>query len=71
VHPPTEEQAEDNMVVNVETIGPDLIAASSMDGITAQDAAEYLETWSEGEAAALFNTAWGVQGEARMDLGKG
>ncbi|MCI3279089.1 hypothetical protein [Streptomyces cylindrosporus] len=70
-HPPTEAQAEDNLVVNVETLGPELISASSLDGITAEDAKYYLEEWGEGEASALFNTAWHVQSNARMDLGKG
>jgi len=70
-HPPTEEQAEDSLVVNVETLGPALIAASSLDGITADDAKYYLAEWSEGEASALFNTAWNVQSGTRMDVGKG
>lgn len=70
-HPPTEEQAEDDIEVDVEALGPALIAASSLDGITVDEAREYLDTWAEGEAAALFSTAWKVQGQARMDLGKG
>ncbi|MEU3656403.1 hypothetical protein AB0E67_27075 [Streptomyces sp. NPDC032161] len=70
-HPATEEQAEDGHDLNVETLGPDLIAAASMDGMTVDDAREYLDTWSEAEAAALFNAAWNVQETARMDLGKG
>ncbi|WP_435606724.1 hypothetical protein [Streptomyces ardesiacus] len=70
-HPPTEEQAEDSLIVNVETLGPALIAASSMDGITVEDATYYLAEWSEGEASALFNAAWNVQSGARMDVGKG
>jgi hypothetical protein len=70
-HPPTEEQAEDNYVVNLDTIAPELISASSLDGITPEDAKYYLEEWGEGEAAALFNTAWGVQSNTRMDMGKG
>ncbi|NUP69306.1 MAG: hypothetical protein HOW71_44875 [Nonomuraea sp.] len=70
-HPPTEAQAEDNLVVNVDTLGPELIAASSLDGITADDAKYYLEEWGDGEASALFNTAWHVQSNARMELGKG
>lgn len=70
-HPPTEEQAEEGLAVNVETLGPALIAACSLDGITADDAAYYLAEWSEGEASAMFNTAWNMQSGARMDLGKG
>lgn len=70
-HPASEEQAEDGLAFNPETLGPELIAASSLDGITVDEAAEYLTDWSEGEAAQLFDTAWQVQGETRADLGKG
>jgi hypothetical protein len=70
-HPATEEQAEDGMQFNPETLGPELIAAASLDGITVEEATEYLTDWSEGEAAQLFDTAWQVQGETRADLGKG
>ncbi|MEW1565829.1 hypothetical protein AB0454_22920 [Streptomyces sp. NPDC093509] len=70
-HPPTEAQAEDNLIVNLDTIGPVLIAACSLDGITAEDAEYYLTEWSEGEAGALFNTVWNIQSGTRMDLGKG
>lgn len=70
-HPATEEQAEDGMAFNAETLGPELISAASLDGITVEEATEYLNDWSEGEAAQLFDTAWNVQGETRADLGKG
>lgn len=70
-HPPTEEQAEEDFAVNIESIGPELISKSSLDGITETDAREYLDTWGEAEAADLFNAAWGVQQAVRMDLGKG
>jgi len=70
-HPPTEEQAEDGFEFNVDTFAPELIAASSLNGITVADARTFLDTWSNAEAAALFDAAWGVQGESRMDLGKG
>lgn len=70
-HPPTEQQAEEGLVVNVETLGPTLIAACSLDGITADDAAYYLAEWSEGEASAMFNTVWHMQSGVRMDVGKG
>ena len=70
-HPPTEAQAEDGYIANPDTIGPPLIEACSLDGITAVDAVEYLSEWAEGEANALFNTAWAVQTNVRMDLGKG
>ncbi|MFI9194145.1 hypothetical protein ACIG0A_33205 [Streptomyces californicus] len=70
-HRPTEEQAEDGYEFNVDTLGPILIAASSLDGITEEDAQAYLEDWGTSEAQALLNTAYAVQREERMDLGKG
>lgn len=71
-HPPTEEQAEDGFVFNVDTFAPVLIAAASLDGMTETDARHYLDTWSEAEAISLWNTAYGVQGDAsRLDVGKG
>ncbi|MFJ8677216.1 hypothetical protein [Streptomyces sp. NPDC093589] len=70
-HPASEEQALDNFEVDVEAIGPPLIAASNTDGMTEEQAAEFLNTWSESEAAALFSVAWNIQQTVRMDLGKG
>lgn len=70
-HPPTEEEAEAGVVVDVESIAPDLIAAASADGLTPDDVRVLLEQWSEGEAAQLFAAAWDVQSDVRMDLGKG
>ncbi|MGW1814148.1 hypothetical protein ACWCQM_11380 [Streptomyces sp. NPDC002125] len=70
-HPPTEEQAEEGYEFNVDTLGPVLIAASSLDGITEEDAAGYLDDWGPAEGERLLNTAFGVQRTERMDLGKG
>lgn len=70
-HPPTEEQADEGYDFNLDTLGPVIIAASSLDGITEDDAATYLDEWSQAEAEALLNTAFGVQREERMNLGKG
>ncbi|MFI6653295.1 hypothetical protein ACIBI8_37605 [Streptomyces sp. NPDC050529] len=70
-HPPTEDQAEDGYNFNLDALGPILIAASSLDGMTEEDAAEFLDGWAPAEAEALLNTAFGVQQEDRMDLGKG
>ncbi|MEV6165681.1 hypothetical protein AB0L71_27975 [Streptomyces sp. NPDC052052] len=70
-HKPTEDQSDDGYAFNLDTLGPVLIAASSLDGITEEDAAAFLDTWSQAEAEALLNTAFGVQREERMDLGKG
>ncbi|GAA2770236.1 hypothetical protein [Streptomyces showdoensis] len=71
LHPPTEAQAEEGYEVNVETFGPALVAAASLDELTVDDARSFLETWGEAEAAQLFNTAWNVQNETRADVGKG
>lgn len=70
-HPPTEEQAEDGFEINADTLGPALVAASNLDGMTEEQAREFLDTWSDAEAGALFSTAWNVQLESRLDLGKG
>ncbi|MFE1767184.1 hypothetical protein ACFW81_23575 [Streptomyces angustmyceticus] len=70
-HPPTEEQAEDGYEFNADTLGPDLVAASNLDGMTEDQAREFLETWSDAEANALFSTAWNIQMESRLDMGKG
>ncbi|MEU5660074.1 hypothetical protein ABZ802_31325 [Streptomyces sp. NPDC047737] len=70
-HPPTEEQAEEGYDFNLDTLGPVLIAASSLDGITEEDAQTYLDTWATAEATKLLDTAFGVQRAERMDLGKG
>jgi len=70
-HPPTEAQADEGQIVNVETFGPALISACSLDGLTVEDATSFLTEWSAGEAAQLFNTSWDLQEAIRADLGKG
>ncbi|MFC8008654.1 hypothetical protein [Streptomyces cinereoruber] len=70
-HPPTEAQAEDGFDINIDTFAPELIAAASLDDLTVDDARTFLDTWAEGEASLLFNTAWSVQNETRADVGKG
>lgn len=71
-HPPTEEQAEDGSPWNENTFCPALIAAASLNGITEEDAAHYMEEWAQGEAVTLWNTAYGVQTDvSRLDVGKG
>ncbi|MFH8813125.1 hypothetical protein ACH4GZ_39000 [Streptomyces hygroscopicus] len=70
-HPATEEQAEEGIDFNIDTLGPALVAASSVDGLTEDDARLFLDTWSDAEAEALLAAAFNVQRETRMDLGKG
>lgn len=70
-HPPTEEQAEDGDAWNTETFAPALVAASSVDGMTTEDAEFFLAEWSAAEARRLYDAAMGVQQTNRLDLGKG
>ncbi|TXS39691.1 hypothetical protein [Streptomyces sp. t39] len=71
-HPPTEAEAEEGAQFNAETLAPELIAAASCDDITVDEAREYLDTWSTGEAIALYTAAYSIQSEtSRVDVGKG
>jgi hypothetical protein len=70
-HPPTAQQAEDGSVFNPDTFPAALVAASSLDGMSEQEAAELLTSWSTPDANALWDAAWQVQQETRIDLGKG
>ncbi|MFI1830706.1 hypothetical protein ACH41E_30355 [Streptomyces sp. NPDC020412] len=70
-HPPTAQQAEEGAVFNPDTFPAALIAASSLDGMSEKEAAELLTTWSTPDANALWEAAWQVQQETRIDLGKG
>ncbi|MER7047953.1 hypothetical protein [Streptomyces jumonjinensis] len=70
-HPPTAKQAEDGSVFNPDTFPAALIAASSLDGMSEEEAAELLTSWSAPDANALWEAAWQVQQETRIDLGKG
>ncbi|MFE9553115.1 hypothetical protein ACFYOD_06485 [Streptomyces sp. NPDC006703] len=70
-HPPTEEQADQGMEYNVDTYPAALISASSVDGMSVDEAQELLDTWSDSEAKALFTGALMVNQQLRADLGKG
>ncbi|MFK0279826.1 hypothetical protein ACIQVL_05035 [Streptomyces sp. NPDC090499] len=70
-HPPTEQQAEEGSVFNPDTFPPALIAAASFDGMSRDEAAELLSTWSAPDAGLLWEAAWSVQQESRVELGKG
>ncbi|MFD8470424.1 hypothetical protein ACFV10_35565 [Streptomyces cyaneofuscatus] len=70
-HPPTEEQIQDNWDFNVDTMGPVLLAAASLDPLSEKDAALFLSDWSHAEAERLLRVALGLQQAERMDLGKG
>lgn len=70
-HPPTEAQAESGYDFNKDTLTPLLIAASSEEGLTPEDAELFLKSWGQGEADLLSNTVYGIQRDVRMDVGKG
>ncbi|MFF3976965.1 hypothetical protein [Streptomyces sp. NPDC001828] len=70
-HPPSEQQAEQGMEYDVETYPAALISASSVDGMTVEEAQELLDAWADSEAKALFTTALMVNHQLRADLGKG
>ncbi|AJC58595.1 hypothetical protein [Streptomyces sp. 769] len=70
-HPPTEQQAGEGAVFNPDTFPAALISAASFEGMSQQEAAELLSTWSAPDANMLWEAAWSVQQEGRVDLGKG
>ncbi|WP_329492523.1 hypothetical protein OG618_37150 (plasmid) [Kitasatospora sp. NBC_01246] len=72
-HPPTPAQAEKDPGIewNPKTFPAALIAAASVDGITPEQAAEFMATWGTADRADLFRGALGPQTERRGDLGKG
>ncbi|MFH8483608.1 hypothetical protein [Streptomyces sp. NPDC018055] len=70
-HPPTEEQAQDRWDYNIDTMGPVLVAAASLDPLTEEDAAQFLSDWSKAEAERLLDVVLRLQQTERMDLGKG
>ncbi|MGW7572380.1 hypothetical protein [Streptomyces sp. NPDC054765] len=70
-HPPTEKQEAEGAVFNPDTFPAALISAASFDGMSREEAAELLTTWSAPDANFLWEAAWQVQQESRVDLGKG
>ncbi|MFJ5307480.1 hypothetical protein [Streptomyces sp. NPDC088350] len=70
-HPPTEQQAEDGSIFNPDTFPAALVAAASVDGMSREEAEELLDGWSTPDANALWDAAWKVQQESRVELGKG
>ncbi|MFJ7422732.1 hypothetical protein ACIQXD_29635 [Streptomyces uncialis] len=70
-HAPTEAQADAGHEYNVETFPAALVSASSVDGMSEEEAQELLDGWSEGDARALFTAAMTVNQTIRADLGKG
>ncbi|MEU7640949.1 hypothetical protein AB0C11_33610 [Streptomyces sp. NPDC039016] len=70
-HPPTEAQAAEGAVFNPDTFPAALIAAASFDGMSEEEAAELLAEWSAPDANMLWEAAWQVQQQGRVELGKG
>ncbi|MGP8301999.1 hypothetical protein ACTPOK_29580 [Streptomyces inhibens] len=70
-HPPTEKQAEEGAVFNPDTFPAALVSAASFDGMSREEAEELLNTWSVPDANDLWEAAWQVQQESRVELGKG
>lgn len=70
-HPPTEQQAEEGAIFKADTFPAALVAAASVDGMSREEAEELLNGWSAPDANALWDAAWQVQQESRVELGKG
>ncbi|MGD6751942.1 hypothetical protein [Streptomyces sp. BH105] len=70
-HPPTEQQAEQGAIFNADTFPAALVAAASVDGMSREEAEELLNGWSAPDANALWDAAWQIQQESRVELGKG
>ncbi|MFF9478065.1 hypothetical protein [Streptomyces sp. NPDC014733] len=70
-HPPTEQQAEEGAIFNPDTFPVALVAAASVDGMSPEEAEELLNGWSAPDANALWDAAWQVQQQSRVELGKG
>ncbi|WP_435058522.1 hypothetical protein [Streptomyces sp. bgisy060] len=69
-HPPTEEQAEEGSDWNEDTFPAALIAASSVDPMTEDDARLLLTEWGMADRVALFQAALAAQNTRRSDWGK-
>ncbi|MEU6254291.1 hypothetical protein [Streptomyces sp. NPDC047043] len=70
-HPPTEQQAEEGAIFNADTFPAALVSAASVDGMSREEAEELLNGWSAPDANALWDAAWQIQQESRVELGKG
>jgi len=69
-HPASETDEANGDDYAMDTFAPALISAASLDGMPAEAASRYLDTWSPSDARALWNAAWSVQHTQRTDLGK-
>ncbi|MFJ4412977.1 hypothetical protein [Streptomyces sp. NPDC088925] len=70
-YPPSEEQADAGHEYDVDRFPAALISASSVDGMSEDEAQDLLDTWAEPDARALFTAAMLVNQTSRADLGKG
>lgn len=69
-HPASEQDEEKGNDFASDTFAPALISAASLDGMPVEAASRYLNTWTSGDASALWRAAWNVQHTQRTDLGK-
>jgi hypothetical protein len=70
-HPATEEDEEKGTDFHFDTFAPELISASSVDGMPVEYAANALKKWSLSDSDDLWGAAWSAQRRKRTDLGKG
>lgn len=70
-HPASEQDEANGDDYAMDTFAPALIAAASLDGMPADAARRYLDTWAPGDARDLWQAAWHIQHTRRTDLGKG
>ncbi|MFF3565476.1 hypothetical protein ACFYXS_36125 [Streptomyces sp. NPDC002574] len=79
-HAATEAQADRGMEYNIDTVPAALVAArhverdaggAEADGMSKADAQELLDTWSDGDAEALFTADLVINQTLRADLGRG
>lgn len=70
-HPPTEKQTDEGAIFNADTFPAALVSAASVDGMSGEEAEELLNGWSTPDANSLWEAAWQVQQESRVELGKG
>lgn len=70
-NPPSEADEAKGEDFAMDTFAPLLVSAASLDGMPADDARTYLNTWHTADANALWQAAWSIQHQQRTDLGKG
>lgn len=70
-HPASEQAEADGAEYDMDTFGPALVSAASLDKMPVDYARKCLDTWAPGDARDLWQAAWSIQHTKRTDLGKG